>query len=91
MSKKLQMLDRLGNRPPVENPSAGEVIGTHTHERSNERKKVSKKEEPERRRYSFDLNPDVHQELKVHCVRHGLKMYELVEELIEQYLKEWNE
>lgn len=41
----------------------------------------------ERKRVSFDLRTDLHQELKLQSVIQRRKIYEMIEEALEQYLK----
>jgi len=54
---------------------------------------IDKKEENnvssrlERKRVSFDLRTDLHQELKLQSVIQHRKIYEMIEEALEQYLK----
>ncbi len=59
-----------------------EGINEETNVGRNEEKK-----EPERKRVSFDLNKELHQKLKVESATNGKKIYEMIEEALEQYLR----
>lgn len=57
-------------------------------EPSNVPTNVGSKSKVERRRFSFDLRPDLHRDLKMQCILDDSNMYEVIEILIENYLKE---
>ena len=58
-----------------------------TNEPSNVRTNVGSKSKAERRRFSFDLRPELHRDLKMQCLLDESNMYEVVEMLIENYLE----
>lgn len=59
-----------------------------SNEPSNVPTNVGSKSKLERRRFSFDLRPDLHRDLKMQCLLDDSNMYEVIETLIENYLKE---
>ena len=61
---------------------------TYMSEGINEETNVGRKEEKiERKRVSFDLSTELHQELKIKSATNGKKIYEMIEEALKDYLK----
>ena len=55
---------------------------------TNARTNVQTNQKVERRRFSFDLRPELHRQLKMQCLLDDTNMYEVLESIIEQYLDE---
>ena len=64
------------------------LSGEPLNEPSNVRTNVFSKPKVERRRFSFDLRPELHRDLKMQCLLDDTNMYEVMEMLIEDYLNE---
>lgn len=81
--------NELLNKPTNEGTSeTSETSNVPTIERTNKPSNVVVKTKVERRRFSFDLRPDLHRDLKMQCLLDDSNMYEVVEMLIENYLHE---
>lgn len=83
----MSTIDDIKNKTRGKKPT---TPATYMSEGINEETNVGRKEEiktePERKRVSFDLSKDLHQQLKVRSATNGKKIYEMIEEALHDYL-----
>ena len=85
---KIDEIKNLKRQQKIVSPSQvlSEEIKEGTNERIKEENNVSLK--IERKRVSFDLRTDIHQELKLQSVIQDKNIYILIEEALMNYLKQ---
>jgi hypothetical protein len=86
VSKNAEAVKNKKRHPNNESPSK---VLTQEFELPQKEKNVVRNEETkiERKRVSFDLRTDLHKELKIQSVVQEKNIYLLIEEALDQYLK----
>lgn len=81
MSNKKEALSELLNRRPV---NTGNIINVNTE--NSEKGKDTINTTSEKKKATFDLDKDLHTELKIFAAKQNKKMVEIVEIAIREYM-----